>query len=627
MRHLLALLPIAALMVAPAACRKQPEGTVKVVAIGAEPRLRDPADGLLTVPDEVLLENVAQGLVAFDASGNIVPALAERWNVSDDGLSYIFRIASTNWPDGRKVTAQQVARLLKREIAPRSKNPLKDTLGAVGDVVAMTDRVLEIQLIAPRPNLLPLLAQPQFAIIRGNVGTGPFAYSDAGGGQAMRLTREVAAGGDDEQTTREEVSLAGAKAGPAVADFIAGKSDLVLGGRFNDLALAQQAKAPRGTLRFDPASGLFGLIPIRGDIGDADLRRVLSQAIDRDALIAALGVPNLAARATLLEPGLDGLPRARRSRLARHAARRSPPGASGRGQPQVRQDREAGHPHRPARGAGRRSPVGPTCARLGGIGLQGRARGDPGGGRLRADRRGRAVQFRRLVRAPVSLCPRAAVRCRDRPPARLGANRPDPGPALCVAGRGGRPDRRSPAVHPDRRAGALVAGVEAHPGLRGEPLRPSHALRSRAEKRRRRLTILDKKRLPFPVGTDPQSVRQRVEAMEKLLERMFVIPGLNRPVGLDVILDLVPGIGDIAGAALGSYMVWEARNLGMSKWQMTRMAGNVGFDFLLGLIPFVGAIPDFLFRSNTRNLRIIKRHLDKHHAATATVDAPAQRAD
>ena len=53
------------------------------------------------------------------------------------------------------------------------------------------------------------------------------------------------------------------------------------------------------------------------------------------------------------------------------------------------------------------------------------------------------------------------------------------------------------------------------------------------------------------------------------------------------------------------------------------MAGNVGFDWLLGLIPFVGAIPDFFFRSNTRNLRIIKRHLDKHHAGTATIEAQA----
>ena len=128
------------------------------------------------------------------------------------------------------------------------------------------------------------------------------------------------------------------------------------------------------------------------------------------------------------------------------------------------------------------------------------------------------------------------------------------------------------------------------------------------------------------LGTDPASVRQRVEAMEKILERMFVIPGLNRPIGLDVILDLIPGVGDIAGAALGSYMVWEARNLGLSKWQMSRMAGNVGIDFLLGLIPFVGAVPDFFFRSNTRNLRIIKRHLDKHHAAGATVEGQITKA-
>ena len=140
--------------------------------------------------------------------------------------------------------------------------------------------------------------------------------------------------------------------------------------------------------------------------------------------------------------------------------------------------------------------------------------------------------------------------------------------------------------------------------------------------------MANEKRLPFPgFGSDPQSVRKRVEAMEGLLERMFIIPGLNKPVGLDVILDLVPAIGDVAGAALGSYMIWEARNLGMSKWQMTRMAGNVGVDFVLGLIPWIGAIPDFLFRSNTRNLRIIKRHLDRHHAATATIEAPARSAD
>ncbi len=122
------------------------------------------------------------------------------------------------------------------------------------------------------------------------------------------------------------------------------------------------------------------------------------------------------------------------------------------------------------------------------------------------------------------------------------------------------------------------------------------------------------------LGTDPQSVRNRIEAMEKVLERMFVIPGINKSVGLDVILDIVPGIGTISAAALGSYIAWEARNLGMSKWHVARMAGNIGFDMLLGLIPWIGAIPDLFFQSNTRNLRIIKRHLDKHHPHTKTIE-------
>ncbi len=128
-------------------------------------------------------------------------------------------------------------------------------------------------------------------------------------------------------------------------------------------------------------------------------------------------------------------------------------------------------------------------------------------------------------------------------------------------------------------------------------------------------------RRPFPgLGSDPQSVRARVEAMERLLERAFTIPGTNRKVGLDVVLDLVPVAGSTAAAVLGAYMAWEARNLGMSKWQMTRMAGNIGLDWLFSLIPWVGAIPDFFFRSNTRNLKIIKRHLDKHHAGNATIE-------
>ena len=119
---------------------------------------------------------------------------------------------------------------------------------------------------------------------------------------------------------------------------------------------------------------------------------------------------------------------------------------------------------------------------------------------------------------------------------------------------------------------------------------------------------------------DPAAVRKRIEALEHLMEGLFTIPGTRQRVGLDVMLDVLPVGGDVIGAAVGAYMVWEARNLGMSKGQIARMFGNVGVDFALGLIPWVGAIPDFFFRSNTRNLKIIRKHLDKHHPSTAIVE-------
>lgn len=127
----------------------------------------------------------------------------------------------------------------------------------------------------------------------------------------------------------------------------------------------------------------------------------------------------------------------------------------------------------------------------------------------------------------------------------------------------------------------------------------------------------------LPLGSDPTSVRRRVEALERVMERLVVVPGINRPMGLDVILDFVPFAGPTAAAAIGAYLAWEGRNLGLSKWQMARMGGNIGVDWLLGMIPIVGAIPDFFFRSNTRNLRIIKRHLDRHHPAGATIEGRA----
>lgn len=132
---------------------------------------------------------------------------------------------------------------------------------------------------------------------------------------------------------------------------------------------------------------------------------------------------------------------------------------------------------------------------------------------------------------------------------------------------------------------------------------------------------LDKLARSMPeIGRDPASVRRRIEAMEAVLERAFTIPGINRPIGLDAIVGLVPVVGDLVTTAMGAWIVWEARNLGMSKFQIARMAANVGIDTVVGAVPLVGDVFDFVFRSNSKNLKLIKRHLDKHHPSTVVID-------
>lgn len=126
--------------------------------------------------------------------------------------------------------------------------------------------------------------------------------------------------------------------------------------------------------------------------------------------------------------------------------------------------------------------------------------------------------------------------------------------------------------------------------------------------------------MTLPTGSDPASVRARVTAMEHLLERSFVIPGVNFPVGLDALVGLVPVVGDLLTAAMGAYIVWEARNLGLPRWKLARMGLNVLFDTAIGAIPLVGDAADLVFRSNTRNLKIIIKHLDKHHPQTRVIE-------
>ena len=304
--------PLTAALLLVAGCGEGERGPLVVSAIGGPPELVNPNLTPLDPPSAFLLEAAAQGLVHFDPLGQVEPALAQSWIVSDDGLRYTFRIARAEWASGGQVTAEQVVQRLQAATSRASRNPLKPILGAIAEIEAMTDEVLEIRLRGPRPNFLQLLAQPEMAILRNGAGTGPYRAAAADDGSVLLTPArpDELTEADEEDSGSSDVILRGERAALAVARFQAGEADLVTGGTAGDLPIARAADPPGAALRFDPTSGLFGLAfaTDEGRAGDADFRRALSMAIDRAALVAALAVPDLQPRESILPPGIAELP-------------------------------------------------------------------------------------------------------------------------------------------------------------------------------------------------------------------------------------------------------------------------------------------------------------------------------
>ena len=104
---------------------------------------------------------------------------------------------------------------------------------------------------------------------------------------------------------------------------------------------------------------------------------------------------------------------------------------------------------------------------------------------------------------------------------------------------------------------------------------------------------------------------QRLEALAQLMDGAFVIPGTNLRVGLDAIVGLLPIAGDLIASIVSSYLIWEARQLGASRWLLARMIANTTIDTLFGMVPVVGDAFDVLFRANIKNLALLRRHLEK----------------
>ena len=309
MRFLLSLLAIALL----SACGPSgPKGPVQVAIIGDPSELTE-TGVRLSPAGQHLRAATMEGLVALDSTGQVVPALAERWIVTDDGQSYIFRLRNSDWADGRQITANDVRQSLRASLQNLRGTSLGLDFGKVEEVRAMTGRVIEIRLTSPMPDFLRLLAQPELGISRDGEGVGPMSFSieeDSGFANLAALPPErrgLPAREDWESRVRPLV-LKALSPQQAVKAFADGEVDLVLNGQIDSLPLADTGPLSRGTVRLDGARGLFGLI-VRSEEGffaDPLRREALAMVIDRDGLMQPLSIGGWQSSTWVVPVGLFG---------------------------------------------------------------------------------------------------------------------------------------------------------------------------------------------------------------------------------------------------------------------------------------------------------------------------------
>ncbi len=286
-RFVLALLAAAML----SACSQGVDNTrVRVDVI--EDRPKPFAIGAMPLPpaSAYLRSATAQGLVTFDSKGRIVPALANRWIVTDDGLSYIFRLNKTRWNDGRDVTSEEVAKLLGTRIRELRKGRFNAELAVIDRVVSMTGKVVEIRLKAPMPYLLEMIAQPEFGLVRNGFGSGPMQAKKFD--LAMQLRHKDIDEDGNPVLANETVTLRSNAASLALARYVAGETDLVDGGRFEDFPLLEAAKVDGNDIHFDPVPGLFGLLFVQSGpfLSDPANREAMAMAIDRPKLLTSFDI-------------------------------------------------------------------------------------------------------------------------------------------------------------------------------------------------------------------------------------------------------------------------------------------------------------------------------------------------
>jgi oligopeptide transport system substrate-binding protein len=301
----LTLLP---LLLALAACGGG-DGGIDVAVIG-EPAELFATGNRLAPPGELVRAATAEGLVRLDEVGQLVPGIAERWIVTEDGMSYIFRIREMDLPGGKRLNARTAAQALSRAIGGLKGTTLGLDLAQVRDVRAMTGRVIEVRLRSPMPGFLQLLAQPELGIAIAGTSAGPMTMARAGPSDAVLTALPPEARGLPAQPRwAEEVRTVRLSAGSAAAvteEFSDGRYALVLGGTLATLPLVDVGPLSRGTVRLDSALGLFGLDVrnAKGFLAEAGNREALAMALDRAALIQPFNIGGWVATTRVVAPGL-----------------------------------------------------------------------------------------------------------------------------------------------------------------------------------------------------------------------------------------------------------------------------------------------------------------------------------
>ncbi|MDE8650782.1 ABC transporter substrate-binding protein [Novosphingobium album (ex Liu et al. 2023)] len=299
---------LAALLLA--ACGSSDNSRLELVVIG-EPS--DPFEGgmRLSLAGQLARASIIEGLVAFDEQGRVIPALADRWIVTDDGQSYIFRLRDGDWRNGEPITAPSAKEALDRALRNLRGTSLGLDLAGIDEVRAMAGRVIEIRLRRPMPHLLQLLAQPELGLLHDGMGAGPMVLDreiDSAVFTPIEPSRlGLPAIKDWDERTRQ-LSMSALPGAAAIDRFNQGEADLVLGGQIQDFPRTSSVGILRGTIKLDPVTGLFGLQVMNdtGFLGDSANREALAMAIDRDALIAPFGVGGWVPSTRVVSPGLEG---------------------------------------------------------------------------------------------------------------------------------------------------------------------------------------------------------------------------------------------------------------------------------------------------------------------------------